>query len=788
MDREESIKDSPMILASLQPTESAMYLGITMSSTFNMGTTLSSATLSSVTTSSNGSITIDSRTPIYQNYSTASQANALLQKMRSLRKPLNMSLPQTPSYQVAELENKLSPLIEENGKTNSDQKIYPSYIEKSTNLDYTKEIVSPATAVIAEIQSIEKEWEVCIKDEISSELLKKIVENNDHPDNWLEFLEHQLRRKCITLFDEACCISKDDIHFLVFIYSKAAEAMSSDDRSKDVAYLDIWLQYIWILRQKNRDMDEIRNMFKHLKSFSVGPKFAQFYIHLADFERLSGNFDKAKTVLSNGLKFLNENTQELQCAIYKLKENESNSLLVPVIYNFDKFLSNQAQCSKNVDMPENDELAHETSIASPEINLSSRESSDGISTGIAASATIDSLMGIDKKDEPQTTNLQMDLSNQQAPENATITLSARPNKKLLMTNFRKMGLVPRRMSTDVDSTREMTLDIPPDCDSENDIQVTNDKSIHPIVTDNLPYDSMQPAINKTFPIVPEELDDGNVNVNHFSANPPQLLEIGQPKPIYNEIQTPLKGSPVASLKPNPIEEHRIVTEIVKVNGVPYSRLELIGKGGSSKVYKIMNMQGKILAMKKVKLDGADESMILSYMNEITLLNRLKGCDSIIKLYDSEIDNVNRYITITMEYGEIDLAKLLHRQQGKAINENFIRLYWQQMLEAVHAIHEERIVHSDLKPANFLVVEGSLKLIDFGIANAIQNDTTNIVRESQVRSYLYISFARSFILSILHICQVGTVNYMSPEALLDTSSREPGNDVRRRPIMKVNPKS
>ena len=58
-----------------------------------------------------------------------------------------------------------------------------------------------------------------------------------------------------------------------------------------------------------------------------------------------------------------------------------------------------------------------------------------------------------------------------------------------------------------------------------------------------------------------------------------------------------------------------------------------------------------------------------------------------------------------------------------------------MLQAVHSIHEERIIHSDLKPANFLVVEGMLKLIDFGIAMAIQNDTTNIARDSQVKIYL-----------------------------------------------------
>lgn len=56
-----------------------------------------------------------------------------------------------------------------------------------------------------------------------------------------------------------------------------------------------------------------------------------------------------------------------------------------------------------------------------------------------------------------------------------------------------------------------------------------------------------------------------------------------------------------------------------------------------------------------------------------------------------------------------------------------------LLQAVQTIHEARIVHSDLKPANFLMVEGQLKLIDFGIAKAISSDTTSIARESQVGS-------------------------------------------------------
>ena len=58
-----------------------------------------------------------------------------------------------------------------------------------------------------------------------------------------------------------------------------------------------------------------------------------------------------------------------------------------------------------------------------------------------------------------------------------------------------------------------------------------------------------------------------------------------------------------------------------------------------------------------------------------------------------------------------------------------------MLQAVQVIHEEKIVHSDLKPANFVLVKGQLKLIDFGIANAIANDTTNIQRDHQVADAL-----------------------------------------------------
>jgi serine/threonine-protein kinase TTK/MPS1 len=155
---------------------------------------------------------------------------------------------------------------------------------------------------------------------------------------------------------------------------------------------------------------------------------------------------------------------------------------------------------------------------------------------------------------------------------------------------------------------------------------------------------------------------------------------------------------------------------------------------------------KIFALKRVNLDDADISAIAGYKGEIDLLRKLENEERVIRLFDYEINEEKCILNELMELGETDFNKMLNEQlksENAKLDVTFTRYYWKEMLACVQAVHQHGIVHSDLKPANFLLVKGQLKLIDFGIANAIQDNTVNVHRENQI----------------------GTPNYMSPESLI-----------------------
>ena len=57
--------------------------------------------------------------------------------------------------------------------------------EGPRTLEFSRD-VSPGTAAIIELHSIEQEWEVCTKEETGSILLKNVAESGNQPDVWLE--------------------------------------------------------------------------------------------------------------------------------------------------------------------------------------------------------------------------------------------------------------------------------------------------------------------------------------------------------------------------------------------------------------------------------------------------------------------------------------------------------------------------------------------------------------------------------------------------------------------------
>jgi serine/threonine-protein kinase TTK/MPS1 len=52
--------------------------------------------------------------------------------------------------------------------------------------------------------------------------------------------------------------------------------------------------------------------------------------------------------------------------------------------------------------------------------------------------------------------------------------------------------------------------------------------------------------------------------------------------------------------------------------------------------------------------------------------------------------------------------------------------------------ENGVVHADLKPENFVLINGKINLIDFGISDAILENQTSIYREIPIGTYDYMS--------------------------------------------------
>lgn len=168
----------------------------------------------------------------------------------------------------------------------------------------------------------------------------------------------------------------------------------------------------------------------------------------------------------------------------------------------------------------------------------------------------------------------------------------------------------------------------------------------------------------------------------------------------------------------------------------YNIVKQIGKGTFSAIYHV-TYQNRDYAMKKVNLTGITNNQKKYILSELKIISEHKS-DYIIKFYDAFVKNDN--LCIIMEYCSKGTLESYLKRNCNLKNDKIWK-YFSQLCGSVLYLHNNNIIHRDLKTANILIdSQDNIKLIDFGVSKILNN---------------YMKFTRSF---------VGTTYCMSPELL------------------------
>jgi len=191
----------------------------------------------------------------------------------------------------------------------------------------------------------------------------------------------------------------------------------------------------------------------------------------------------------------------------------------------------------------------------------------------------------------------------------------------------------------------------------------------------------------------------------------------------------------------------------------YEKLAKIGQGTFGEVFKARckTDKNKIVALKKVLMENEKEGFPITALREIRILQLLNH-ENIVNLIEicRQYSRHKTTFYLVFDFAEHDLAGLLSN-----INVKFslgdIKKVMQQMFEGLFFIHNNKIIHRDMKAANILITrQGILKLADFGLARAI-----SINKQGQANRYTN---------------RVVTLWYRPPELLLGERNYGPAVDM------------
>ena len=181
----------------------------------------------------------------------------------------------------------------------------------------------------------------------------------------------------------------------------------------------------------------------------------------------------------------------------------------------------------------------------------------------------------------------------------------------------------------------------------------------------------------------------------------------------------------------------------------YEVLSKLGEGGMGEVYRARDTRlDRDVALKILPAAfAADPDRLARFDREAKALAALNH-PNIAAIHGVEQN------ALVMEFVEgLDLSA--HIARGPMALDDAIAIA-RQIVDALEAAHESGIVHRDLKPANVKVrPDGTVKILDFGLAKALTPDTGPGTADAQNSPTLT---ARATQLGMI----LGTAAYMSPE--------------------------
>ncbi|KAG8373043.1 hypothetical protein BUALT_Bualt12G0129800 [Buddleja alternifolia] len=163
-------------------------------------------------------------------------------------------------------------------------------------------------------------------------------------------------------------------------------------------------------------------------------------------------------------------------------------------------------------------------------------------------------------------------------------------------------------------------------------------------------------------------------------------------------------------------------EVLLPPPIRWRKGELIGCGAFGRVYMGMNLDsGELLAVKEVSIAANSTSKktqeyIMELEKEVNLLKNLSH-PNIVRYLGTAREEDSLYILLEFVPGG-SISSLL----GKfgSFPESVIRMYTKQLLVGLEYLHENKIMHRDIKGANILVDnKACIKLADFGASKKVE---------------------------------------------------------------------